>query len=473
MDTEISREDLARVLYYTPRIHKLDLSASAVTHLLRGFDRISDQTYDQLLAAFNKFTSPHTPFLPTLSELVVPFYHLKPENRIIGLVWGPRISKLSVRGQFIRGGINETDSLWQNVTRLVKDSENRLTHFDVVIRGSFREPLYWTAQSYTIVLQTLKTSAPKLTHLNVESFPLSDIDLIACLGALPSLEVLTMNIAVEQITFNSNTDLRGLFSGLKAATFIVRAPDVISNLVQVWNATGLKSLTIIRRDRSHFWFTDRIFQHLGRHLPARSFRSLILCYTVDDIPSDFKLQTSNTTSSTFEMLAPLSGLEELLINLGGRVILDDTNLLSVAKAFPNLHKFELYEREGSIPSTISPQGVLAFTAALPRLQDLVLRFNGTGNFPETLDIICHQLVTWDVCTSDASHVERLCSFIAHAFPRLRKLAWGWNYAHPIFVDNINIVYETDADETRAEQNLACWNDIFKRLKIGSSFNEGA
>ena len=60
MDTEISREDLARVLYYTPRIHKLDLSASAVTHLLRGFDRISDQTYDQLLAAFNKFTSPHT-----------------------------------------------------------------------------------------------------------------------------------------------------------------------------------------------------------------------------------------------------------------------------------------------------------------------------------------------------------------------------------------------------------------------------
>lgn len=478
LHADLSREDLDRVLYFAHRIHKLDLSAHSTTNLLRSGELLSKHTYDRLLTAFKKSTWPRTPFLPTLSELVIPLHYLGWQDLegIEGLVWGPCISKLSIRnGSDGTGTSLGEDKLWQNVARLVSESEDRLTHFDVLLYGPYGVPFHWTTPVFTLIVQTLKTSAPSLTHLNLESLPLADINLIACLGTIFSLEVLTMNIALEYLA-DSDSNLRGHFSGLKVATIIVCAPDVISDLVRVWNATRLESLTIKRSDRSHCWFTDVIFQHLGQHLPARSLRSLIVCNTVDDgywHPLNFKLLTSDTTSNTFESLAPLSGLEELLINLGGQVVLDDNSLLNVAKAFPNLRKFELHEREISVPSTISPRGIFAFTTALPRLQDLVLRFNGTGGFPGTADIIPHQLLTWDICTSDARHVEPLYSFIAYAFPCLRKLLWGWNYSDPREAYEINFEYEMDAHKTRAEQSLECWNDIFKRLRLGSAFGEGA
>lgn len=125
------------------------------------------------------------------------------------------------------------------------------------------------------------------------------------------------------------------------------------------------------------------------------------------------------------MIAPLFSyrdLVKLVIDLDGRVDLNDSFMLRIADSWPKLRVLEPSDRsEGLVPTT-TLIGLVPFLAACRELEDLSIRINAQPRliFQEIGDPQHHKLRRLDVCTSliEEPDVLELAALFPIAFPQL-------------------------------------------------------
>ncbi|KAF9523789.1 hypothetical protein CPB83DRAFT_862289 [Crepidotus variabilis] len=460
----LQSDDFSRLLYYAPRIRVFHLDQSVyATGPPDPF--IDESAYERLLSA--KSTS--GPLLPNIKRLTLPLAHLIGSSPIPQLIVGSQLQHLGISGT-CENTIDRVN--WEDFSRLLDSANVRLSLVNLSISlvdvYGYLTPFYVSCPTKFL---SILAGSRQLSKLDLESFRVKDAGTVAMLGLVPNLRILTLNLDLERLgqLKEAPADQLGYFCSLTQIKLITSSAAAVCDFFSQSKSSRLEVVVIERFCRSSFWEIPELLSTIARYLPCPTLRCITLCNGIDPfLTRQYNHNTSDLSFDSLKQLFCFTKLEKLCINLGAKVSLRDSDLAEISNAWPSMRHFELYEREFSERSKITPNGIYSFVKSLARLRHLTIRFNasGTSTYPKLPDVQHHRLRYLDVCTSDADESAPIVPFVERLFPLLEYLRWGWVYEHPqIPGSGWETRLEDEEEQIKNDDSHECWISTFERLGL--------
>jgi hypothetical protein len=340
---------------------------------------------------------------------------------------GPRLRSISVVIEKDKYGFG-VEYPWDNVASVLESAPS-VKEFKVDGNGDDFPDDECFDHSQTI------RSFNDLEYFNSRPLYLSH-NTLAHLATVNRLKELTITIHSHDLAkFNLTDAFETEFPSLTKLAIVTTLLHHCTVLLERPSFRKLEALEITRLfehlpGKCAVWDVDSFFNSLRDHLPHSCLWSLHILgsgfYT-----SPAQHIGSKITLNTLSPLFPFTNLSDIQITLDESVELNDAELRTVAKAWPNLRILRLFERTTTWSPRVTLFGLLSLLALCPKLEELTLRMDASELpiFAQLKDMKpSPHLHSLDVCTSPLKDVPGMVAFLALAIPRLRSLSFGWRYS---------------------------------------------
>lgn len=356
---------------------------------------------------------------PRKETLLVNLYRLHTSTRAFQgtatfarLTVGPKLRQVC-----IARGIWTTEAAWQNTEMILRPYARMLSSF-IIYEDDLSRDVRFTRNQESPNICRLISGLRNVTDLGIRTTRLSCSEFYH-IAQLPMLKNLSINVDVEpqEITALMGMEHPGaLFPNLHSLTLETHSYEDCIHLLGI---NGFRNLKFLKWTRLIPRFQDFrvLFKVLHDHVPKIELESLEILHSF--IPG-------RMLPETLQLLMGRQSLTRLTINPVNTSRLDDSALISLSRALPNLTHLRLCDYEEIAVQASATLACLPIIAmSCPQLEELCLRVNALQvpdlSKPNTVNP--SKLHTLDVCSSLISHgdIGDVAEFLAVSLPTLREL----------------------------------------------------
>lgn len=369
------------------------------------------------------------PLLPGLRELSIDVTAFQDSALYPRLVIGPVLKNLRISwGEDMEQGFLGKRAISSNMASIIQPASPAITSFKIMYCDAyFGDPGIDCGVEQAEVMLFYR-SLCLLKHFRARATYITS-SVFTHLASLPDLKKLAVCIhADELVKFNKAIPSdRVVFPGLTKLFIETESLTHVEGLLRRPGFLKLEKLKVAQTEIHDVWEVEPFLAVLARYTKLERIELWEPGFWEPSL-----LRLSKVTEGALTPLLSLPNLRELVINLGGAVLLNDDLLGRMAEAWPLLEILILSERTMSTRPEATIRSLFTFAASCPHLKRLCLRFNALDDILERLPpledaIPCVTMKYLNICTSPVETCDEVVIFLEVLFPNLKNLDHGGFY----------------------------------------------